>query len=189
MGAERPLQRRDGVLLIQFSRAPQPGQVKTRMLPHLSAEQACDLHCELTRWTCRQLLGSELGAVELSVTGDRDHPLFAECQAMGVNRVLRQRGADLGQRMYNALRCGLAVPGSIGKPLRHCRAKVFDGRRCHRWSILIDPGISRSGRPCNAASDDKSGVIHLLPPALGRGGRRRDSLRHARARCSQPVAP
>lgn len=108
MGAERPLQRRDGVLLIQFSRVPQPGQVKTRMLPHLSAEQACDLHCELTRWTCRQLLGSELGAVELSVTGDRDHPLFAECQAMGVNRVLRQRGADLGQRMYNALRCGLA---------------------------------------------------------------------------------
>ncbi|MCB1705320.1 MAG: TIGR04282 family arsenosugar biosynthesis glycosyltransferase [Halioglobus sp.] len=108
MGAERRRTLRGEVLLIQFSRTPRPGQVKTRMLPHLTAAQACELHCDLTRWTCRQLLASELGAVELSVAGVRQHPLFTECQSMGVDRVLRQRGADLGQRMYNAIRCGLA---------------------------------------------------------------------------------
>jgi rSAM/selenodomain-associated transferase 1 len=99
---------RKDLLLIQFAKSPQPGQVKTRMTPRLSPEQACDLHCELTRWTCRQLLSSGLGTVELSVAGGREHGLFTECQSMGVSRILRQRGADLGERMYNAIRCGLA---------------------------------------------------------------------------------
>jgi rSAM/selenodomain-associated transferase 1 len=99
---------RKDLLLIQFTRTPQAGQVKTRMLPHLSAAQACELHCDLTRWTSRQLLDSGLGTVELSVAGDREHALFTECKAMGVSRILRQRGADLGQRMYHAMRCGLA---------------------------------------------------------------------------------
>ena len=99
---------RKDLLLIQFARTPQVGQVKSRMQPHLSAAQACELHCDLTRWTCQQLLDSGLGAVELAVTDSREHALFTECRAMGVSRILRQRGVDLGQRMYNALRCGLA---------------------------------------------------------------------------------
>lgn len=112
MSAERSAEgggaTRKDLLLIQFSRTPRAGAVKTRMQPHLSAAQACELHCELTRWTSRQLLDSALGPVELSVAGEREHALFTECTAMGVSRVLRQRGADLGQRMYNAIRCGLA---------------------------------------------------------------------------------
>lgn len=95
-------------MLIQFARAPLAGQVKTRMIPHLSAAGACALHSELTLWTCRQLLGSGLGKVELSVAGDTQHALFAQCRSLGVSRILRQKGADLGQRMYNAMRCGLA---------------------------------------------------------------------------------
>jgi len=96
------------VLLIQFARTPVAGRVKTRMLPHLTAAQACDLHCELTLWTCRQLLNCRLGEVELSVAGDTTHPLFTRCRALGVVRVSQQRGADLGQRMYRALHDGLA---------------------------------------------------------------------------------
>lgn len=99
---------RKDVLLIQFARTPRAGAVKTRMMPELSAVQACELHCDLTRWTSRQLLDSGLGAVELSVAGEREHALFTQCRAMGVSRLLRQRGTDLGQRMHNALRCGLA---------------------------------------------------------------------------------
>ncbi len=104
---------RSGLLLVQFSRTPRAGQVKTRMLPRLSPREACELHCELTRWTCRQLLESGLGTVELSVAGDRGHALFDECRALGASRVVRQRGADLGLRMYNALRCGLARYDSV----------------------------------------------------------------------------
>jgi rSAM/selenodomain-associated transferase 1 len=91
------------VLLIQFSREPREGQVKTRMMPALSPGQACALHTELTLWTCGQLLDSRLGDVEVSVEGDTAHALFQRCHSMGVSRVSRQCGADLGQRMYSAI--------------------------------------------------------------------------------------
>ena len=113
MGADSVDAGQRNLLLIQFARAPQEGQVKTRMLPHLSASSACDLHCELTLWTCRQLLDSRLGEVELSVAGDTGHALFSQCRAMGVSRVLPQRGADLGERMYNAIQRGLAQYASV----------------------------------------------------------------------------
>ena len=96
------------VLLIQFARAPEPGAVKTRMLPHLSARQACDLHRELVVWTTRRLTSSGLGAVELAVAGDTGGSLFGECRASGVSAIYPQEGADLGERMYRAIRHGLA---------------------------------------------------------------------------------
>ena len=96
------------VLLIQFARSPQIGQVKTRMMPHLSASEACDLHCQLTLWVCNQLLDCGLGVVELSVAGDTDHALFTECKARGVARLTLQHGANLGERMSHAMAHGLA---------------------------------------------------------------------------------
>lgn len=114
------------VLLIQFARAPQVGQVKTRMMPHLSAQQACDLHSELVLWTSGQLARSGVGDVELSVAGDTAHPLFAQCRGLGITRVSSQRGPDLGQRMFAALRDGL---------LRYSRV-ILVGSDC--------PGIDRA---------------------------------------------
>ena len=103
----------DSLSLIQFARSPKEGRVKTRMLPFLSATQACELHCELTLWTCRQLLNSGLGKVELSVAGDSRHTLFSRCQSLGVSRVSQQRGADLGEKMYNALKGALKHNASV----------------------------------------------------------------------------
>lgn len=94
--------------MIQFARAPVVGGVKTRMLPVLSALQACDLHCEMTLWTTRQLLSLGRGTVELSVAGDSSHALFSRCRSLGVNRISLQRGEDLGQKMFHAIRDGLA---------------------------------------------------------------------------------
>lgn len=103
MPAEAP-----ATLLIQFARAPLAGQVKTRMIPTLSATEACDLHCALVRWTARQLVASGVGPVQLAVTSDAQHPLFQDCLAYGVGEVLLQRGADLGERMFHALSDALA---------------------------------------------------------------------------------
>ena len=103
MGADRGL-----ALLIQFARAPEAGAVKTRMLPHLSPHQACELHTELVLWTCRRLTTAGVGVVELAVAGDTRDPLFRECRAAGVGAMYRQRGGDLGERMYRAIRAGLA---------------------------------------------------------------------------------
>jgi rSAM/selenodomain-associated transferase 1 len=95
-------------LLIQFARSPQPGRVKTRMMPYLTALEACELHRELVLWTSGALLRSGQGAVELAVDGAMSDPLFTRCRKLGVGRITRQSGDDLGQRMYRALHQGLA---------------------------------------------------------------------------------
>lgn len=95
-------------LLVQFAREPVPGRVKTRMMPHLGPQAACELHCELVDWTCRQLLAAGLGPVELCVAGNPRAELFARLRDLGVARVTRQKGSDLGERMLRALQCGLA---------------------------------------------------------------------------------
>lgn len=91
------------VLLIQFAREPLPGKVKTRMLPQLSPEQACELHRELVYWTAQVLTSAQLGPVELAVAGSVESPLFRQCENLGVQAVRRQSGQDLGERMFNAL--------------------------------------------------------------------------------------
>jgi uncharacterized protein len=58
-------------------------------------------------------LASRLGPVELHVDGDAGHPLFARLQADGIAGITAQRGTDLGERMYNALRDGLARFASV----------------------------------------------------------------------------
>lgn len=95
-------------LHIQFAREPVVGEVKTRLQPHFSPEQACDIHCELVRLTNRRLVEAALGPVELSVAGGTQHPLFAQCVALGTDAVQAQHGSDLGERMYNALHAGIA---------------------------------------------------------------------------------
>lgn len=98
-----------GHLLLQFARTPREGEVKTRLIPRLGAAGACALHCELTLWTCHQLLASRLGPVELWVDGDASHGLFDRCRDEGVTGIYAQCGEDLGQRMYHALCAGLAL--------------------------------------------------------------------------------
>lgn len=93
-------------LFVQFAREPVAGAVKTRMLPRLTPEQACELHCELVLRTARTLSATGLGPAQLAVAGELAHPLFERCRGLGL-QLCRQRGADLGERMYNALSDGL----------------------------------------------------------------------------------
>jgi rSAM/selenodomain-associated transferase 1 len=94
-------------LLIQFAKSPAAGKVKTRMIPHLTPQQALHLHCDLVCWTTRCLVGAQLGPVQLAVAGDPLHPLFTTCRALGACGVIPQSGEGLGERMYLALRAGL----------------------------------------------------------------------------------
>ena len=103
-----PASGRGSALLIQFAREPVEGAVKTRLIGALSPRQACQLHSELVQWTCNTLLAAQLGDVELAVAGSTGHPLFAACRERGVRGLTRQRGGDLGERMYNAMLDGLA---------------------------------------------------------------------------------
>ena len=113
-------------LLIQFAKSPVPGEVKSRMIPHLSPEEAMALHCELVCRTARTLVNARLGDVQIAVAGDASHALFETCRSLGVSDITRQSGEGLGERMYRALQAGL----------EHHDAVVLVGSDC--------PGLDRA---------------------------------------------
>lgn len=100
-------------LFQQFARFPRVGSVKTRLQPTLSAEEACAVHVELMRLTARSLVDAACGDVELWLDDEGDHPAIADCLQFGVARRCLQYGGDLGARMHNALRDGLARYGAV----------------------------------------------------------------------------
>jgi len=95
------------MLLIQFARAPIPGQVKTRLLPTLSANAAAELHANLVYKTWRTLLQSSGHSAELWVDDHPQHALFQRCLSLGGGGPRIQQGDHLGQRMAHALKDGL----------------------------------------------------------------------------------
>lgn len=81
--------------LVIFAREPVPGQVKTRLIPLLGADGACDLYRRLLLGTLRD---TDLPGLErtLYVAGHAE-----ELSHYGLP-LRRQRGDDLGERMARA---------------------------------------------------------------------------------------
>ncbi|NIB43266.1 glycosyltransferase [Pseudomaricurvus alkylphenolicus] len=107
---------RSSLALLQFVKPPHPGQVKTRMRPHLSEEQCLRLHCAMATHVFEALNQPLLWDYELWLGGpltDQDQELE---QLLGVNAeelgpgfsICQQQGADLGARMHDALQQSLA---------------------------------------------------------------------------------
>ncbi|MBL6987088.1 MAG: TIGR04282 family arsenosugar biosynthesis glycosyltransferase [Methylobacter sp.] len=97
----------DSVLLI-FCKAPIAGQVKTRLQPRLTANQAVSVHRQLTRLTLDRAFQQPLCAVQLYCTPDINHSFFDQCIKDYPLVLSTQRGADLGDRMLNAFSEALA---------------------------------------------------------------------------------
>lgn len=87
-------------LVIVFARAPVAGAVKTRLVPRLGADGAARLQRRLIRSALRTA-SAAVANVELHTT--RTH---AWLRTLGLPLRV-QRGADLGARMYRALRVAL----------------------------------------------------------------------------------
>ena len=93
--------------LICFTRVPRPGLTKTRLLPVLTPEQCAGLH-----WAFLRDLARVYGAVDahlfVAYTPDEDwealKPVFPTARGF-----FPQEGADLGQKMYNAIARVLAM--------------------------------------------------------------------------------
>lgn len=96
----------DCVQLI-FCKAPVAGQVKTRLLPALNAEQAAELHKRLTRLTIERALQRRLCPVQLWCAPDTQHAFFRQCAKEYPVTLHRQTGNDLGERMHNAFAAAL----------------------------------------------------------------------------------
>ena len=92
----------DCAILI-FAKAPVSGQVKTRLVPYITAGQAASLHEELTHDRLRMCTTADLCDVQLWCSPDTKHLFFSDCrQRYGIS-LHTQTGKDLGERMSAAL--------------------------------------------------------------------------------------
>jgi rSAM/selenodomain-associated transferase 1 len=98
-----------GIRLLVFAKAPEPGRVKTRLLPALDARQAADLHARLVEESLQRFTTQPLCPVELHCTPDTAHPFFQAMARHYPVRCLPQEGGDLGERMGNAVARTLAA--------------------------------------------------------------------------------
>ncbi len=100
--------------LVLFTRFPEPGRAKTRLIPALGPQGAADLHRRLAERTLATLRAAGL-PLEVRVTG-APPAAFRAWLGQGT-RVVRQGEGDLGARMARALRPAPAILVGSDLPL------------------------------------------------------------------------
>ncbi len=109
----------DARILI-FAKSPEPGLVKTRLIPVLGPQGAAELHARLLAHTLARLAPARLAPVELWCSPDTGRAPFPELAHRYPVRLRRQRGADLGARMLDA----------AASALRGSKAAIVVGTDC-----------------------------------------------------------
>ena len=88
--------------IIIFTRVPEPGQTKTRMMPALSAKGCARLHTcflEDIKRECGKVEGKLFVCFTPDEGRERLYPVFGRGEYY-----ISQRGSGLGERMYQAVR-------------------------------------------------------------------------------------
>ena len=124
-----------------FARTPIIGEVKTRLIPVLGPAGACELHKKMTSHLVRSL--SNLQAdVQIWTDKNPESPFLRD---LGFS-VIKQVGANLGEKMANAISQGLASYESvalIGTDLPELDStylvRVFE--KLQRYKIVISPTL------------------------------------------------
>jgi rSAM/selenodomain-associated transferase 1 len=88
--------------LIVFAKGPQPGHVKTRLVPRLGAEGAAALHARLVKHTLATAKLAAFTHVELH-GAPADDPFLRSCAAVHDVALVDQCAGDLGTRMHHAI--------------------------------------------------------------------------------------
>lgn len=129
---------RQNPVVIVFARAPQPGAVKTRLIPLLGAEGAAALHAKLVKRTLETVRAASFARIELHCAPDIEDPLFGFCAGHYGVFLKTQAGDDLGARMLGAFTQALAecdrvllvgsdCPALTSRHLRQAERAVRDG--------------------------------------------------------------
>ena len=101
-----------------LSKAPVPGRVKTRLIPHIGEQQATDLYLSLLSRlfeALSQLKKKGIGQTSLWVSGDQNHAAFEPW--VGIAEFHVQPEGDLGVKMFTAVEASLQqnrIPILIG---------------------------------------------------------------------------
>ncbi len=90
-----------------FCKAPIAGQVKTRLTPNLTINQAAIVHQYLSKKIVDQLSKFKLCPLQLWCSPDENHPFFQKFKLNYDLSLHVQVTGDLGERMFNAINSGL----------------------------------------------------------------------------------
>ncbi|NOZ53879.1 MAG: glycosyltransferase [Gammaproteobacteria bacterium] len=93
--------------IIIFAKQPNAGEVKTRLIPAIGAQQATQLHALMTRQIVAIACASNTCPVELWCSPSPEHALFQRLAEQYPLSLRTQIGCDLGERMYNAFSAAL----------------------------------------------------------------------------------
>jgi rSAM/selenodomain-associated transferase 1 len=144
--------------ILLFCKAPIPGQVKTRLVPVLGKEGACELHCRLVNHIAATLLEGNLCPIEFWVTPDASDRLFTPYHGLGNISFHHQIGNDLGQRMFNGVQD--ALDQADGESRARADYVLLIGSDCPALSLAyLDKALSRL----------EAGYDAVLGPALDGG--------------------
>jgi hypothetical protein len=125
--------------LVVFAKLPVPGQVKTRMVPPLTARQAADLYSELLGdvLAASAQMARSLGLVpSLAVHPPSAVPEFSDRIAEGF-QVFPQLGKNLGERMEAAV-VEVAARGMDRILLRGSDSPILDGSKVRAALLALD---------------------------------------------------
>ncbi len=89
--------------LLVLSKAPDAGQVKTRLIPLLGETGAAELYEDLLGSTLEMAVTSDLCPVDLWCSPTMTHPFFQQCRQQYGVELNQQTEGDIGCRMSHAL--------------------------------------------------------------------------------------
>ncbi len=138
--------RRDRIIV--FTRYPEPGATKTRLIPTLGADGAASLHRALTEHTLRQASRFAAAGIELNWTGGAEDTMRAWLPEF--SHLRPQSDGNLGTRMATALRAAFA-----------------DGMGCAVVVGCDSPDLSREIYECAFTALDRHDVV--IGPATDGG--------------------
>ena len=94
--------------LLLLTKAPDPGQVKTRLIPLLGEDAAAELYAQLVHDCLAMCTTAALCPVELWCSPSTEHPFFQQCHEQYQTTLHTQPAGDLGKRMSQAIHTSLA---------------------------------------------------------------------------------
>lgn len=121
----------DGARILLFAKAPVPGEVKSRLIPSVGADEACEIYQRMLTHAIETALS--VCAVEIWITPSIDHAFFDTYRSNSAVSLFQQHGDDLGRRMFNAARAtdvreklllGADCPGVDGAYLRRALGRL-----------------------------------------------------------------
>ena len=93
--------------LVIFAKAPIPGKVKTRLIPALGIEGACQLYEEMAHNIIVKLAESKICQVNVYSHLDMTHQFFKDLEIRNALKIYSQQGNNLGERMFQAIKSTL----------------------------------------------------------------------------------